>query len=143
MRYGRVFEDVTTPGTPEEFEREIRRPPQPPTDFSVTKTVTENVFHIGDRNVPKGRLITTSYRVYFTPIVQNVTTDLSNPTIRYGIYRAGTLVATVDAQGKAATLLETTTRYASASDKGYFTCVGVNTFNQESLPMNVCPSPWN
>jgi hypothetical protein len=118
--------------------------PQPPTDFNVTKAGTAPdmaVFHVGDQSGPPERSATVAYRIYYTPILRSAATDLSNATTRQGIYKAGQFVTKVDSRGNAAKLTATDSNFQGK--KGWFVCVGINRMNQESLPLNICPSPWN
>lgn len=141
MKPPSVLDDPSTPGTPGDFERLLTATPQGPTDFNVTKGTNTVLFSIGDRIAVPRRSPTNWYRVYFTPLFVNATTDLSSPSARQGIYKAGTIVIKVPSQGNGATLTAQDPQFYNR--KGYFTCVGVNIVNVESPPLNICPSPWN
>lgn len=127
-----------------DFQNTIQGAPQSPTDFNVTKAGTTPdmaVFHVGDQSGSPKRSATVGYRVYYTPLLTSATTDLKNALTRQGIYKAGQFVTKVDSQGNAASLTATDSNFQGK--KGWFICVGVNRMNTESLPLNICPSPWN
>lgn len=139
-----VFDNISTPGTPGEFEETLRGVPEPPTDFNVQKagTAPDQVkIIIGDRIYVAQRHPTSSYRVYYTPLLGGGASDLSDPKVRLGIVKAGQVVTQVGSQGKGNNLTAFDSQFQGL--KGYFSCVGVNLLNVESVPLHICPSPWN
>jgi hypothetical protein len=143
-RFHDVLGDVTISEALGDFQTTIQGIPKGPTDFNVTKAGTTPdmaVFHVGDQSGPPRRSATVGYRIYYTPILANATTDLRNATVRRGIYKAGKFVTSVDSQGNAATLTATDSQFQGKT--GWFICVGINRMNEESAALNICPSPWN
>ena len=144
IRKPNVLDDISTSGTPGEFEETLSAMPHPPTDFNVQKagTAPDQVkFLIGDRHYVARRSSNLAYQVFYTPLLVSGATDLQDPKIRQGILQAGQIVCQVAGQGNGNTLMAFDSQFQGK--KGYFSCVGVNILTQRSVCLHVCPSPWN
>ncbi len=138
MKVQSAVENPHAPGTPSDFETTLSKKAQRPTDFNVTKGTNTVKFAIGDRQAVQRRSPTNSYRIYFAPVVPARPLD---ETLKQALYAAANVVMTVPSQGKTTTITAEDPQFYN--QKGFFICVGVNMLNDETLPINFCPSPWN
>lgn len=132
------WEDPGAPGAPSDFETMLSKKAMPPADFSVAAGTNTVLFTIGDRQAVQRRSPTTSYRIYFAPVVPAKPLD---ETMRMGLFKAANLVKQVASQGKTTTITTEDPQFYNRA--GWFICVGVNMLNEEGLPLHFCPSPWN
>lgn len=138
IRKPNVLDDISTPGTPEDFERMLSRKARPPTDFKVEAGTNTVKFFIGDRQAVQRRSPTNYYRIYFAPVVPS---GPMTETTRLAVFKAGDLVKQVASQGKTTTITAEDPQFYNRA--GWFICVGVNMLNEETQPLHFYPSPWN
>jgi hypothetical protein len=138
VRQSSPFSNPSTPATPGDFETMLSKKARAPTDFSVSAGTNTVNFRIGDRAAVQRRSPTTGYRIYFAPVVPARPLD---STLMQSLFAAANLVKQIPSQGKATTITAEDPQFYN--EKGWFICVGVNMLNEETQPINFCPSPWN